>query len=121
MDDQDDLQRGLEWAKQQAAQREHSFQVPDRQDGEAPVTAKQLEYIKQLASQIDLDTVRGLGKWQASALIDHLQAVRNSQSAQLGEEWAQVNHGAGKKGNKGCVWKMLVGLLVLFALLLLLR
>jgi hypothetical protein len=118
---QDDLQRGLEWAKKQAAQREHSFQVPDRQDDEAPITAKQLEYIKQLASGMDLDAVRGLGKWQASALIDHLQAVRHSQSAQLGEEWAQMNQGAGKKSKSGCVWKIVIGLIVLFVLLLLLR
>lgn len=118
---QDDLQRGLEWAKKQAAQREHSFQVPDRQDGEAPITAKQLEYIKQLASQIDLDAVRGLGKWQASALIDHLQAVRNAQSSQLGEEWAQMNQDGDKKAKSGCIWKVVIGLIVLLALLLLFR
>ena len=118
---QDDLKRGLEWAKEEARKRDHAFAPPDRQPGEEPITAKQLAFIQQLATSIELDKVQNLGKWQASALIDHLMATRSVQSSELGEQWAQTQQGGGKKSGIGTIWKIVIGLIALFILLALLR
>jgi hypothetical protein len=116
---QDDLQRGLDWAKQESLKRGHAFSTPERQPGEEPITSKQLAFIQQLATNIELDKVRNLGKWQASALIDHLMATRDAQSSELGEQWAQMQRG-GKKGGGGVLWKIVIGLIALLILLALL-
>jgi hypothetical protein len=116
---QDDRKRGLEWAKQELAKRQHTFEVPDRQIGEEPLTAKQLAYIQQLANNIELEKVQSLGKWQASALIDHLIAVRDRESTELGEQWAQMQQGT-KKGGGNWIVMIVVAVLVVFVLFALL-
>ena len=118
--DEESRKRGLEWAKNQLQKKQHSFEPPDRQPGEEPITAKQIAFIQQLATNIELDKVRGLGKWQASELIDHLMAVRDSASGELGQQWAEIEKAAGNKQQSGWIWKLVVGLIVLFVLLALL-
>jgi uncharacterized membrane protein YcjF (UPF0283 family) len=59
-----------------------SFKVPGREDDEPDLTAKQLSFIQHLAEEISAeglskDRVRGLGKLQASALIDRLIEIRD--------------------------------------------
>lgn len=115
--DEESRKRGLEWAKKQLQNKQYTFEPPDRQPGEEPITAKQIAFIQQLANNIELDKVRGLGKWQASALIDHLMAVRDTASGELGQQWAEMERGAGNKQQSGWIWKLVVGLIVLFVIL----
>jgi hypothetical protein len=54
--------------------------VPDRQGDEEDATDKQKAYIKALCREvggsIPATTLKVLGKWQASALIDELQSFK---------------------------------------------
>lgn len=74
----------MDWAKEQTT--EEPFMLPDRQPGEAPATAKQLDYIRQLVVSIDEEQLQQLGKWQASSLIDQLKQAKASFTAEKTQE-----------------------------------
>jgi hypothetical protein len=61
---------------------EFSFTIPAGGDDEPDITDKQFEFIKRLAKELDVEgldfeQVAQFGKWQASALIDHLIEIKN--------------------------------------------
>jgi hypothetical protein len=66
--------KAKEWVRGQS--KTTSISVPDRMDGELPITEKQVDYIRSLAKEIDMDYVRSLGKWQASSLIEQILEMR---------------------------------------------
>ena len=63
--------------------------VPDKEPGEEPATEKQIAYIKNLTSEIDLPD--DFGKWQASSLIDQLKASRS----QMADDYIRKQSGGG--------------------------
>jgi hypothetical protein len=101
-----------EWAKSQT--KSLSIDIPDREPGEEPITKKQIEYIRHLAKSIDMNEIEGLGKWQASSLIEQLKAAQ--------EDFTQeALHTAKKKFGGGCLVLATLPfafLLTLFALLI---
>lgn len=50
--------------------------IPPREQGEAPATQKQLEYLRHLANFNESD-LQSLGKWQASFLIDRIKDIKD--------------------------------------------
>lgn len=64
----------MDWAKQQ--RKTVGFDVPDKQPYEQPATKKQLDYIRSMLRGADENVLRGLGKWQASALLDQIKTER---------------------------------------------
>lgn len=80
------------WAKKQTKQ--VSFDIPDREPGEEPITEKQLAYIKHLLLQVDESELRKLGKWQASSIIDQSKAAKK----QFVDEKV-LEYGAKRMGN----------------------
>lgn len=60
------------------------IQIPERVEDEAPATAEQLQFIRQLVSGMSLHgfrfDYRKLGKWQASTVIDQLLELKDQQS-----------------------------------------
>jgi hypothetical protein len=63
-------EQAMQWARQQS--RDEPCLIPDRRPGEEPATKKQLDYIRQLVISIDEASIRDLGKWQASSLIEQI-------------------------------------------------
>ncbi len=64
------------------AQRRTPIQVPPRQDDEAPATAEQLQFIRQLVTGMSLQgfrfDYRKMGTGQAASIIDQLQQLRDA-------------------------------------------
>lgn len=58
------------------------IEIPERLENEEPATSEQLQFIRQLVSGQSLQgyrfDYRKLGKWQASAIIDQLIAIRDA-------------------------------------------
>lgn len=56
--------------------------IPPRERGDDDATAKQREFIRQLVKRNGISgyKVKSLGKWQASAIIDQLQAIDNERA-----------------------------------------
>jgi len=58
-----------------------SMRLPERGPDEPDITENQLGYIRHLLNEADADEfpipLTSLGKWQASALIDRLQNIRD--------------------------------------------
>jgi len=58
------------------------LEVPDREAGEADLTDRQFEFIEDLCADIGVPdgafAIEGLGKVQASSLIDQLVAIRDA-------------------------------------------
>ena len=88
------LKKAVEWAKKQ--QKEITLSPPDREPGEEDLTQKQLDYIRHLVPDIDLDFVRSLGKWQASAIIDEIKYQKEKFTEELIDESTQ-------KKSSGCL------------------
>ena len=63
-------------------QRNIDLTVPDRRTGEPDLTSKQSDFLDDLISTLEIEDAgidyQSLGKWQASALIDQLIAIRDT-------------------------------------------
>ena len=68
--------------------------IPPREPNEGPATEKQLDYLRHLARFRESE-IQGLGKWQASYLIDRAKALR--------DEIRFGNIGVKKKKGCGCL------------------
>ena len=63
-----------EWAAQQS--RKGSFPLPTRGPDEPDANEDQVQAILRQARKIDPQQVRGLGTWQAEALLQHIRHER---------------------------------------------
>lgn len=84
----------VEWARRQS--KNLSVDIPDRQPGEEPATQKQKDYIRALVISIEEAQLNGLGKWQASALIDQIKTEKKSFTNELVSEY--VSHAPRRSG-----------------------
>ena len=80
-----------EWLEKQ--KKEFTFTAPDREPGEEDLTQKQLDYIRHLAPGVDLNFVRTLGKWQASAMIEELKYQKEKFTDELVAESTKQSSG----------------------------
>lgn len=55
-------------------------EIPDRGIDEEPATAKQIAYLRNLCEMPESD-LQGLGKWQASYVIDEILRVKKANNA----------------------------------------
>lgn len=76
------------------------IEIPERLDNEEPATSEQLQFIRQLVSGQSLQgyrfDYRKLGKWQASAVIDQLIAIRDASHI-------QTTPSPARKQGPGCI------------------
>jgi hypothetical protein len=63
--------------------------IPEREEGEEPATEKQIAYLKHLAPNLRGHDLSGLGKWQASSLIDDIKAQQELFSEELADEYRE--------------------------------
>lgn len=84
----------VEWARKQS--KKLSVDIPDRKPGEEPATQKQKDYIRALVISIDEQQLNGLGKWQASALIEQIKTEKKSFTNELVSEY--VSHAPRRSG-----------------------
>ena len=69
------MDKALEWVSRQEGI--FRIEVPDREEGEAPATQKQIESIRDLVKGIQGVDFDALGKKQASTLIDAIKAEKD--------------------------------------------
>lgn len=75
-----------------------TLNIPPRGPGEEPLTKKQFDYIVALTTEIDREQIRGLGKWQASSLIDQIRKAKDD----AGMDFAQK--AAAKEKSNEVLW-----------------
>jgi hypothetical protein len=65
-------------------QRKFTINIPDREpDDTHPATEDQVRYLRKLADWKDPSVLTGLGKWQASALIDQIKDAKDDFQSEL--------------------------------------
>jgi len=65
-------------------QRQLKIAIPDREPNDThPATENQIRYLQKLADWEDPSVLTGLGKWQASALIDQLKDSKDDYQSEL--------------------------------------
>lgn len=93
-------------------QRQMKITIPDRETSDIdPATENQVRYLQKLADWEDPSLLTGLGKWQASALIDQQKDAKDDFQSEL--ELRLPLPGSSKPGVPMGVW-IAVGLFVLF-------
>jgi hypothetical protein len=65
-------------------QRQMKIAIPDREPNDTdPATENQVRYLQKLADWEDPSILTGLGKWQASALIDQIKDTKDDFQSEL--------------------------------------
>ncbi len=102
------------------AHRRFKLDVSERQKDEEPATEKQLAYIRHLApgARPEHGELEGLGKWQASALIDQIKEEKERFESDVEEEIWEEQEQDEKEGITGrqIFWAVVLALLMLAVL-----
>lgn len=80
-----------------------SIEIPDKEKNEAPATQKQIDYIHHLTPEIEKSGIdlSGLGKWQASTLIDQILGSQNQLNEDIVTGNVPQTDDDQKSGSKG--------------------
>ena len=97
-----------------------NLDIPERSDDEEDITDKQISFIHALlrevgGSQFPDETLRELGKWQASAIIDQLQSFKKQLAGDKPLDTAKLD-GLDDSESGGAV-KWVIGVTILLVVL----
>lgn len=93
--------------------RKTSIEIPDKVPNEDPATTNQIQYIKKLAPNININGgLETLGKWQASSIIDQIK----KQQVQL-----EFDIASGKIKRRGKFKWIILMFIIIFLLYLIIK
>ena len=101
-------EKAVEWAKRQ--RKKGSIDIPERERDEEPINEKQIKYIIHLAPNVDIEEVKKLGKWQASAIIDDIKSQQDQFTDEMTDKY--------KRGqSRGCLGTLIILISLISSLL----
>lgn len=95
----EDMKKAVEWAKKQ--RKRVAIDIPEREPDEEPITEKQIAYIKHLAPGVDIEEIKKLGKWQASAVIDEIKSQQDQFTDESIDKYKQEQ-------SRGCLGTLII-------------